>query len=162
MISTYFVTNLAFCIGALATFWPLYKKIRQSLSSMLNKLKQEVILPYDIQKQSQNLLNSAIAQSHETEKTITEILKKAQEEYNLIISSNKKDIENIIEKHLDIAVQKISDQVSSMVQSLKLDTVDIATSAIQELIKEYNNDHQKQDNSGVLSTLDRDLRKKLH
>ncbi|AHX04743.1 ATP synthase B/B' CF family protein [Ehrlichia japonica] len=129
---------------------------------MSNKLKQEVMLPCDIQKQSQNLLDSAIAQNYETEKTITEILKKAQEEYNLIISSNKKDIEHIIEKHLDTAVQKISDQVSSMVQSLKLNSVDIATSAIQELIKEYNNDHQKQDNSGVLSTLDRDLRKKLH
>ncbi|WP_044193988.1 ATP synthase subunit B family protein [Ehrlichia japonica] len=162
MISTYFVTNLAFCIGALSAFWPLYKKIKQSLSSMSNKLKQEVMLPCDIQKQSQNLLDSAIAQNYETEKTITEILKKAQEEYNLIISSNKKDIEHIIEKHLDTAVQKISDQVSSMVQSLKLNSVDIATSAIQELIKEYNNDHQKQDNSGVLSTLDRDLRKKLH
>ena len=162
MISTYFVTNLAFCIGASLVFWPLYKKIRQFLSSMSTKLKQEVMLPCDIQKQSQNLLNNAIAQNYETEKTITEILKKAQEEYNLIISSNKKDIEHIIEKHLDTAVQKISDQISSMVQSLKLNTVDIATSAIQELIKEYNNDHQKQDNSGVLSTLDRDLRKKLH
>ncbi|AHX03263.1 putative aTP synthase F0, B chain [Ehrlichia chaffeensis str. Heartland] len=119
------------------------------------------MLPYDIQKQSKDLLDSALIQNYEIEKTIAEVLKTANEEYKLIIASNKKDIENIIEKHLDAAVQRISDQASAMVQSLKLNTVDIAASAVQELIKEYN-EHQKQDNGGVISTIDRDLRKKLH
>ncbi|AAZ68906.1 ATP synthase subunit B family protein [Ehrlichia canis] len=161
MISSYFIINLAFCIGALLVFRPLYRKINQFLSTRLNKVKQEVTLPSEVQKQSKDLLDSVVVQNLETEKILKEILKKAHEEYDLIITSNKKDIENILEKHLDVAIKKISHQVSAMTQSLKLSTIDVATSAIQELIKESNY-NQKQDNNGVISTLDRDLRKKLH
>ncbi|WDM85456.1 hypothetical protein K6025_01075 [Ehrlichia sp. JZT12] len=160
MTSVYFVINLAFCIGVLLAFRPLCKKINQILTTRLNKVKQEVILPPETLKQSKDLLNSVVIQKHETEKIISEILKKAHEEYDSIITANKKDIENILDKHLDIAVKKISDQVSMMTQSLKLSTIDMAANAIQELIRESND--QKQDNSGVISTLDRDLRKKLH
>lgn len=160
MTSVYFVINLAFCIGVLLAFRPLCKKINQILTARLNKVKQEVILPPETLKQSKDLLNSVVIQKHETEKIISEILKKAHEEYDSIITANKKDIENILDKHLDIAVKKISDQVSMMTQSLKLSTIDMAANAIQELIRESND--QKQDNSGVISTLDRDLRKKLH
>ena len=160
MTSVYFVINLAFCIGTLLAFRPLCKKISQILAARADKIKQEVILPPETLRQSKELLSNVVIQNHETQKIISEIIKKAHEEYDSIITANKKDIENILDKHLDLALKKISDQVSLMSQSLKLSTIDMAASAIQELIKESSD--QKQDNSGVISTLDRDLRKKLH
>ncbi|MGN7618807.1 MAG: hypothetical protein ACTJLM_02335 [Ehrlichia sp.] len=78
----------------------------------------------------------------------------------LLLLKIKKDVEDILAKHIDVAVKKISDQLSMMTQSLKLSAIDMAASAVQELIKASND--QKQDSSGVISTLDRDLRKKLH
>ncbi|QGR02905.1 hypothetical protein EDL79_04720 [Ehrlichia ruminantium] len=163
MISAYFIINLAFCIGILLAFSPLRKKVRQLLSMRLNKVKREVTLPDNLQKQSKILSNKATLQSYEIEKAIHEILKKAHEEYDAIIAAHKADIEATLEKHLDVATKKISDQVSTMAQSLKLSTIDVATIAIQELIKESNEQNEnQQDNNGVISTLDRDLRKKLH
>ena len=163
MISAYFVINLAFCIGILLAFSPLRRKAKAFLTSRLNKVKTEVILPSDIQQQSKVLSNKVVFQSYEIDKVIEEMLKKAYEEYDAIIAAHKADIETTLEKHLDVATKKISDQVSAMAQSLKLSTIDVAAIAIQELIKESNaQGDNKQDNNGVISKLDRDLRKKLH
>ncbi|GAT75776.1 putative membrane protein [Ehrlichia ruminantium] len=163
MISAYFVINLAFCIGVLLAFSPLRKKVKELLTARLNKVKTEVTLPNEIQAQSKELSNKVTIQGYELDKAIEEILKKAHEEYDAIIAAHKADIEATLEKHLEVAIKKISDQVSVMAHSLKLSTIDVAAIAIQELVKESNEQSEsQQDNNGVISTLDRDLRKKLH
>ncbi|MGN7618806.1 MAG: hypothetical protein ACTJLM_02330 [Ehrlichia sp.] len=90
MTSVYFVINLAFYSGALLAFRPLCKKVKQILATRVTKIKQEVTLPLETLNQSKELLNSVAVQRHETEEIISEILKKAYEQYDSIITENKK------------------------------------------------------------------------
>ncbi|KJV69446.1 F0F1 ATP synthase subunit B family protein [Candidatus Neoehrlichia procyonis] len=154
------IVDIAFCTGFMLIFNPAKKIITKFLSQRSKKVNYHIEESLKVENKLQSLLNNVLVKSQSFESEANLILKNAREKHNNIIENSKKDIESILESHLELAVNKISHQVEQAIKSLKLTASDIAVLAVQHLLKEQCTD--KKHNSEVTASATRDLRKKLH
>ncbi len=159
-MSTALIISSAFFVSFVFAYKPGYKLISNFLIKKRHDTRTQVKEFLDIQEESLSFLNSVLLKNEGIQIEIKKILQDASNEANLIIENKKKEIENILEDYQNFITEKIDDQILQVIQKLKTDSTMIAAKAVEELIQEHIG--SQANNSEIVSSLSRDLSKKLH
>ncbi|GHM58778.1 MAG: hypothetical protein sL5_02960 [Candidatus Mesenet longicola] len=139
---------------------PGYKFVSNFLSRKRSCVHTEIENSLNIEKESLSFLNSILLKNENIQEEIKKTIENANYEADLIIKNKEKQIEEMLDNYQDLIISKIDNKISEAVQKLMSDSVIIAAKTAEKLIQEYV--RNENNNSEVISSLSRDLSKKLH
>lgn len=139
---------------------PSYKFVCNFLSKKRSRVHTEIENSLDAEKESLSFLNSVLLKNKHIQEEVKRIIESANHEADLIIKNKEKQIEKMLDSYQDLIISKIDNKISEAVQKLISDSVIIAAKTAEKLIQEYIRDENN--NNEVISSLSRDLSKKLH
>ncbi|MFI4983882.1 MAG: hypothetical protein ACHP6I_01645 [Rickettsiales bacterium] len=137
------VVAVAFLIFASLVFKP----IKNYLLSMIDDYTAQAIRKLE---EAENILKQAKSLSHKIDKEFKQakldsqtIVKKARIEAKSIIEAARKQVEDVLAKKTDLAMERISQQEKHMVEDLKKEAIAMAIATVEQgLFKELDKSAQ--------------------
>ncbi|WP_339045976.1 hypothetical protein [Candidatus Mesenet endosymbiont of Agriotes lineatus] len=151
---------LAFIMVCIFGCKPGYKFISNFLSKKRSCVHTKIEDSLNVEKESLFFLNSVLLKNKHIQEEIRRMIKNANHEADLIIKNKEKQMEKMLDSYQDLIISKIDNKISEAVQKLISDSVVVAAKTAEKLIQEYVRDENN--NSEVISSLSRNLSKKLH
>ncbi len=130
-----FWVAVAFLLFIGALFKPVKKILLSGLDKRSEQIREELDQALRLKEEAQELLSSYQRQQQEVEKEAQAIIKEAESEAKLIAQKAEKDLEENLNKRIDMAMQKISAYEASVLQEIREKALDATTAAVTEAIK---------------------------
>lgn len=137
-----------------------YKFVCNFLRKRRNCTHKEIEDSLNVEKESLSFLNLVLLKNKDIQEEVRKIIENANYEADLIIKNKGEQIEKMLDSYQDLIISKIDSKISEAVQKLISDSAVVAAKAAEKLIQEYVRDENN--NSEIISSLSRDLSKKLH
>ncbi|QKX02113.1 hypothetical protein [Wolbachia endosymbiont of Dirofilaria (Dirofilaria) immitis] len=158
-MSTSMIIGLAFLVGFILSYRLLKELIKSALNKKGNKSK---LTNEEVEKFKRDMLEYYKKSSEkykkldaEVNKTMSEALNKA----NRIIKYNRQQLDQTLNENARFHLKKVTDQVEKAIEDLQASTASIAADAVKKIIQVHHDDKRSSD---IISSLSRDLNKKLH
>ncbi len=158
-MSTSMIIGLAFSVGFIFSYKLLKKLIKNILNrerdkskftnEEVEKFKRDMLEYYKKSSEKYKKLDA------EVNKTINEALDKA----NRIIKYNRQQLDQTLNENARFHLKKVTDQVEKAIGDLQASTANIAADAVKKIIQVHQDNKRS---SEIISSLSRDLNKKLH
>ncbi|WP_168463863.1 ATP synthase F0 subunit B [Wolbachia endosymbiont of Ctenocephalides felis wCfeT] len=159
-MSTALIVSLAFLVGFIFAYKPLKRVIRKALNSKRNKSK---FTSEETKKFRQEMLEYYRKSSERYAKLDEEanaIMKEMLAKANNIIEYNRQRLDKTLDDNAQANLKKVTDQFEKTIENIKAGTASIAADAVEKILREHHKDSEQ--NSEIISSLSRDLNKKLH
>lgn len=158
-MSTSLVINIAFFAGAILS----YSLLKRIISSALRKKRsRDSVLDCDdkeFQRRVVEYYKSASKEYSDLNNRVEELFKDVCKRANDIIESNKKKMDKELSDGTNANIRQVSDQVKEAIKESKVHTANVAAKVAERIISECKDDER---DSEIISSLSRDLSKKLH
>ncbi|MGL9717107.1 MAG: hypothetical protein ACR5K9_00040 [Wolbachia sp.] len=158
-MSTSMIIGLAFLVGFILSYGPLKKVIKSALNKKRDKSK---LTNEEIEKFRRDMLEYYKGSSEKYKKLdaeVSEIMNEALDKANSIIKYNRQQLNQTLDENARFHLKKVTDQVEKAIGDLQASTANIAADAVKKIMQEHKDDKRS---SEVISSLSRDLNKKLH
>lgn len=158
-MSTTLIINLAFLVGFLCSFKFIKKLIKDILSS---KQKKSKITSEESEKFKQDMMAYYKRSSERYKKLgeeVNEMMQDALSKAESIIEHNRKRLDQKLDSNTHANLKKVTDQFEKTIGDVKANTANIAAEAVKKIMDDHQDDKR---DSEVISSLSRDLNKKLH
>lgn len=158
-MSTTLIINLAFLVGFLFSFKFIKKLIKNILNS---KRKKNKVTSEGTDKFRQDMIAYYKRSSERYKKIgeeVNEMMQDALNKAESIIEHNRKRLDQKLDGNTRANLKKVTDQFEKTIGDVKAHTANIAAEAVKKIMDEHQDDKR---DSEVISSLSRDLNKKLH
>ncbi|MCV3769155.1 MAG: hypothetical protein K0T53_00225 [Wolbachia pipientis] len=154
--------SIIVALAFLATFIFSYRALKKTIKNTLNKKRNNSkLINKEIEKFKKDVLEHYKKSSEkytqldeEINKIMNEVLNKA----NRIIKYNRQQLDQTLNENAHFHFKKVTNHVEKAIDNLQANTVNIAANAVKKAMQM----HQNNNNSKIISTLSRNLNKKLH
>lgn len=158
-MSTSLVINIAFCVGVILS----YKLLKGIITKALKKKRSSESIgncsDQEFQRRVMEYYKHASKEYNDLNGKVEALFKDVYKSASDIIERNKKRMNEELSNSTTANAKQVSDQVAEAKKELKAHTADIAAKVAAEVMKGHQNGKRK---SEVISSLSRDLSKKLH
>ncbi|MDM8335192.1 hypothetical protein [Wolbachia pipientis] len=158
-MSTSLIVGLAFWVGFILSYKLLKKVIKNALN---NKRSKNKLIDEEVEKFNRDMLEYYRESSEKYKKLDAEVNKmmnEALDKAHCIIKHNKQQLDQILDDNARFHLKKVTDQVEKAIGDLHSNTASIAACAVKKIMQGHKDDRHS---SEVISSLSRDLSKKLH
>ncbi|WCR54044.1 MAG: ATP synthase subunit b [Wolbachia endosymbiont of Ctenocephalides orientis wCori] len=158
-MSTTLIINFAFLVGFLCSFKFIKKLVKDILRS---KRKKSKITSEETDKFRQDMIAYYKRSSERYKKLgeeVNEMMQDALSKAESIIEHNRKRLDQKLDSNTHANLKKVTDQFEKTIGDVKANTANIAAEAVKKIMDEHQDDKFE---SEVISSLSRDLNKKLH
>ncbi|QKX01888.1 hypothetical protein GOY13_03105 [Wolbachia endosymbiont of Cruorifilaria tuberocauda] len=158
-MSTSMIVSLAFLVGFALSYRLLKKLIKDTINKKLNKSK---FTNQEVEKFKMDMLEYYKKSSEKYKKLDEEInrtMNEALDKANKIIKYNRQQLDQTLSKNASIHLKRVSDQVEKAIGDLQANTASIAADTVKKIMQMHQDDKRS---SEIISSLSRDLNKKLH
>lgn len=158
-MSTTLIINLAFLVGFLFSYKLIKKLIKDVLHS---KRKKSKVTSEETEKFKQDMIAYYKRSSERYKKLgeeVNEMMKDALDKAESIIEHNRRRLDSKLDDSTHANLKKVTDQFEKTIGDIKANTANIAADAVKKIMHEHKDDKR---NSEIISSLSRDLNKKLH
>ncbi|NSM56593.1 hypothetical protein HET73_03750 [Wolbachia endosymbiont of Atemnus politus] len=158
-MSTSMIVGLAFLVGFILSYRLLKKVIKNALNKKRNKSK---LTSEEIEKFRRDMLEYYKESSEKYKKLdaeVNKIMNEALDKANSIIKYNRQQLDQTLDDNARFHLKKVTDQVEKAIGDLQASTANIAADAVKKIMQEHKDDKRS---SEIISSLSRDLNKKLH
>lgn len=131
-----FWVALAFVLFVAAVFKPIGKVLNGALDGRSAKIQKDLDEALRLKEEAQVLLASYQRKQKEATEEAGKIIKNAENEAKRIIIEAEKNLEESLNKKIQIAMQKISTYEHSVMQEIRINSIDLAISTVRNLVKE--------------------------
>lgn len=135
----HFWVSLSFILFIVAIYKPASKIIVKSLDARSYKIQNELDEALKLKEEAQALLASYQRKQKEITQEAEKILASAHEESKRLLSEAEKNLEDNLNKKILVAMQKIASYENSVLQGIRLNSVDVTMTTIRKLIEENIN-----------------------
>ncbi len=158
-MSTSLITSIAFFTGLILSYELLKRIIKNALRKSRKKRSVLSCTEQEFKKKVLYLCKSAL-KDYDTlineMKGMEESLKK---EYSNVIAANKGNLDKKLDDGIAANIKQATDQITKAKEELEVSLSNAAGSGVKSIINKLKDNKR---NSEVISTLSRDLSKKLH
>ncbi|MDR0288885.1 MAG: hypothetical protein LBH78_02440 [Rickettsiales bacterium] len=158
-MSTSLIVCLAFLVGFILSHKLLKKVIKNALNNKRNKSK---LTNEEVEKFRRDMLEYYRKSSEKYERLdaeVNNIINEALDKANSIIKHSRQQLEQTLDDNTRSHLKKVTDQVEKTIGDLQANTASIAADAVKKITQEHKDDKCS---SEIISSLSRDLNKKLH
>lgn len=158
-MSTSLIVNIAFVVGVIFSYKLLERIVK---SFLIAKQRRNSILSCsekDFQKKVLEYYKGSLKEHGALEEKVQDLFNDVYKQAKDVIEINKKRLNNELSNSTDANMKKVSDRVTKAIEESKAHTANVAAKVAQRIINECED--EKKD-SEVISSLSRDLNKKLH
>ncbi|MDR2977946.1 MAG: hypothetical protein LBU56_00615 [Rickettsiales bacterium] len=158
-MSTSLIVGLAFLVGFILSYKLLKKVVKNALSNKRNKSK---LTNEEVKKFRRDMLEYYRESSEKYKRLDAEVNKmmnEALDKANSIIKHSRQQLDKTLDDNTRSHLKKVTDQVEKNIGDLQANTASIAADAVKKIMQEHKDDKRS---SEVISSLSRDLNKKLH
>ncbi len=131
-----FWVAVSFVIFVLAAFKPVGKIICAALDDRAAKIRKDLDEALRLKEEAQALLASYQRKQKEAVEEADRIVQNAEREATRIIAEAEKHLEDNLNKKIQIAMQKIATYEHSVMQEVRMNSIDIAIGTVRKLAKE--------------------------
>ncbi|MDB2415350.1 hypothetical protein N9W34_06220 [Rickettsiales bacterium] len=115
---------------------PVAKIVSSALDNRAADIQRELDEALRLKEEAQALLASYQKKQKDAKATADDIIKNAQEQVAIIREKSKKDLEELINKRVDMAMQKIAGYEATVLHEVRSNAVDIAIGTVRALVVE--------------------------
>ncbi|MFP3035892.1 MAG: hypothetical protein ACEY3A_02575 [Wolbachia sp.] len=158
-MSTALIVSLAFLVGFILSYKLLKNVIKNALNNKRNKSK---LTNEEVEKFRRDMLEYYRESSEKYKRLDAEVNKmmnEALDKANSIIKHSRQQLDQMLDDNTRSHLKKVTDQVEKNIGDLQANTASIAADAVKKIMQEHKDDKRS---SEVISSLSRDLNKKLH
>ncbi|MCM1000816.1 MAG: hypothetical protein KTV72_00525 [Wolbachia endosymbiont of Melophagus ovinus] len=158
-MSTSLIVSLAFLVGFILSYKLLKKVIKNALNNKRNKSK---LTNEEVEKFRRDMLGYYRESSEKYKRLDAEVNKmmnEALDKANSIIKHSRQQLDQTLDDNTRSHLKKLTDQVEKTIGDLQANTASIAADAVKKIMQEQKDNKRS---SEVISSLSRDLNKKLH
>lgn len=131
-----FWVALSFVLLVVFAFKPVGKVLCTALDSRAAKIQKELDEALHLKEEAQALLASYQRKQKESAVEAEKILANAESEAKRIVADAEKNLEETLNKKIQVAMQKIASYEHSVMQDVRLNSIDIAIGTVRNLVKE--------------------------
>ncbi|MDD9331429.1 MAG: hypothetical protein PV340_02080 [Wolbachia sp.] len=156
-MSTSLIVNIAFCVGFILSYNLLKKIIKKVLKK---KRTQDEILDQitnSFTKDAVDHYRKFLKEYNELDARASALLKGASSQAAEIMKYKMHELEKTLDGKMNSNAKQASEQIKKAVGDIKANTASVAANTVKKMMNEYKDDKHK-----VISSLSRDLNKKLH
>ncbi|MBV0899954.1 MAG: hypothetical protein KTV77_04370 [Wolbachia endosymbiont of Fragariocoptes setiger] len=158
-MSSSLVINIAFFTGAILSY-KLAEKVIKNLIKKKRKRKNSLNSEdEEFRKEVLNLYSNAVDEYRNLDGKVKKLFNDVCKQANDIIDNSKKILDKELKDNTDTVMKQSSNKIKKAINDLNKYTTNIASKVTEKIINEYQDDKV---NSKVISSLSRDLNKKLH
>jgi F-type H+-transporting ATPase subunit b len=157
-----FWVAVSFVVFAALAWKPLSKFISGALDKRAETIKYELTEALRLREEAQSLLASFQRRQRDALIEAEDIITRAKAESELMVHEAEKNLEDALNKRIEIAMSKITQAETHAVQEIKSQAVDIAVAAAQDLIKQQLGTGGKAAAQELFQRSLKDIQKKLH
>lgn len=158
-MSTSWVINIAFCVGVILSYKLLKKIIKIALNKERSRESIGTCNDKEFQRRVLEYYQNASKEYNDLNGKVEALFKDVYKNASNIIERNKKRMNEELSNSTTANAKQVFYQVSEAKKELKAHRADIAAKVVAEVMKGHQNGKRK---SEVISSLSRDLSKKLH
>ncbi|MCA4775092.1 hypothetical protein IHO40_03125 [Wolbachia endosymbiont of Mansonella ozzardi] len=158
-MSTSLIVGLAFLVGFILSYKLLKKVIKNALNNKRNKSK---LTNEEVEKFRRDMLEYYRESSEKYKRLDAEVNKmmnEALDKANSIIKHSRQQLDQMLDDDTRSHLKKVTDQIEKNIGDLQANTASIAADAVRKIMQEHKDDKRS---SEIISSLSRDLNKKLH
>jgi F-type H+-transporting ATPase subunit b len=126
----------AFFLFVLAVFKPVGRILINALDARSAKIQKELDEARSLMEEAQALLASYQRRQSEAAEEAQNIIKSAEAEARQIIVEAEKNLEESLNKKIQVYMQKISTYEHSVLQELRVNLIDVAVGTVRSIMKE--------------------------
>ncbi|MCA4774019.1 hypothetical protein [Wolbachia endosymbiont of Mansonella perstans] len=153
------IVGLAFLVGFILSYKLLKKVIKNALNNKRNKSK---LTNEEVEKFRRDMLEYYRESSEKYKRLDAEVNKmmnEALDKANSIIKHSRQQLDQMLDDDTRSHLKKVTDQIEKNIGDLQANTASIAADAVRKIMQEHKDDKRS---SEIISSLSRDLNKKLH
>jgi F-type H+-transporting ATPase subunit b len=154
-----FWVAVSFVVFVALVFKPVGKILVNALDERALKIKNELGEALRLKDEAQAMLASYQRKQREVIEEAENIIKEAEAEAKRIAKEAEIELDNALNKRIEVAMQKIATYEAAVIQQVKNSSVDIAISTVRSLIIDNINKDVAEDLIGKALV---DMNKKLH
>jgi F-type H+-transporting ATPase subunit b len=154
-----FWVSVAFVIFVASVFKPVGKILVNALDGRALKIKNELGEALRLKEEAQALLASYQRKQREVVEEAESIIKEAEAEAKRIARDSEIELDNALNKRVEVAMQKIAAYEAAVIQQVKNNSVDIAISTVRAMVIDNIN---KDVAEGLITHAIVDMGRKLH
>jgi len=134
-----FWVALSFVLFVAAILKPVGKALASALDSRSAKIQKELDGAHRLMEEAESLLSSYQSRQREATEEAKKILKNAEDEAKRIVTEAEQNLEQNLNKKIQIAMQKIATYENAVVQEIRMNAIDISIKTVHHLLKENLN-----------------------
>ena len=154
-----FWVALAFVLFVILVYKPVGKILISTLDGRSAKIQRELDEALRLKDEAQALLTSYQRKQKEATEEAQKIIKNAESEAKRIIVEAEQNLEENLNKKIQIAMQKISTYEHAVMQEVRTNSIDVAMGTVRSLVKEKLN---KEISEQLVTRAIGEMNKKLH
>jgi F-type H+-transporting ATPase subunit b len=158
-MSTTLIVNLAFLVGFILSYKLLKKVIKNVLKNKRNKIKFSSEEAEKLKNDMLDYYKKSSQKYRELSSEVNKMVEETLDKANNIIEHNRHNLCKTLDDNARSNLKKVTDQFEKTIEALKASTPDMAADAVRKIIYECKDEKRS---SEVVSSLSRDLSKKLH
>ncbi|MDG7056525.1 MAG: hypothetical protein LKM44_03525 [Wolbachia endosymbiont of Meromenopon meropis] len=158
-MSTSLIVSLAFFLGLIISYRSVKKIVKETLNKTHYKNK---FINDEVEKFRRDVLEYYRESSEKYKRLdaeVNRIMNEALDKANSIISFNRQQLNQTLDRKVQSNLKKVTDQVERTIGDLHVNTANIAANTIKKIMQEHKDEKR---NSEIISSLSRNLNKKLH
>ncbi|MCE3233507.1 MAG: atpF1 [Rickettsiaceae bacterium] len=154
-----FWVAFSFVLFVALVFKPAGKFLTNALDERAARIKNELGEALRLKEEAQALLASYQRRQREAAEEAESIIKEAEAEAKRITKESEIELESALNKRIEIAMQKIANYESLVIQEVKIKSIDIAINTVRAMLTENIN---KDVADELIGKAVADMGKKLH
>ncbi len=131
-----FWVAVAFFAFIIALYKPVSKAILNMLDSRRNNVRKSLDEALKLKKEAQELLNNYQQKQRQAEEEAKKIIKDAETEALAVSANAAKEIEEAINRRMDLALQRISSYEANIIKEIRNNAIDVTMSTVRLILIE--------------------------
>lgn len=136
MFDEKFWVGVSFVVLVSLLFRPLSRFITQGLDNRSNRIQEELERAVQLREEAQAILASYQRKQQEAINEAGEIVAQAKASAGYMMERARHDLEEALNRRVEVAMQKISQHEIAVMQELKQNTVNLALNAVRRVVKD--------------------------
>lgn len=136
MFDEKFWVGVSFAIFVALVYKPLSRMLSKGLDSRSQKIQEELERAVQLREEAQAILASYQRKQQEALDEAGKIVSQAKASAGYMMEKARQDLEEALNRRVELAMQKISLHETAVLQELKENTVELALRAVHQVIVE--------------------------
>jgi F-type H+-transporting ATPase subunit b len=131
-----FWVALSFVLFVFAVFKPVGKVLTSALDTRSAKIKKQLDDAHRLIEEAESLLASYKRRQNEASAEALKIVKNAEDEARRIVSQAEQNLEESLNKKIQVAMHKIATYEHAVVQEIRMNAIDLSVKTVRDILQE--------------------------